>query len=42
LPTISVGINAGGFDYDNGETKIDMCMANKVQEASETGLGDER
>ena len=33
---------AGGFDYDNGETNIEMYMANRVQEAREHGLGDEK
>lgn len=33
---------AGGFDYDNGETNIEMYMANRVQEARENGLGDEK
>lgn len=33
---------AGGFDYDNGETNIEMYMANRVQEARENGLSDEK
>jgi transcription elongation factor Elf1 len=33
---------AGGFDYDNGETNIEMYMANRVREARENSLGDER
>jgi hypothetical protein len=33
---------AGGFDYDNGEMNIEMYMANRVQEARENGLGDEK
>lgn len=33
---------AGGFDHDNGECNIEMYMANRVQEARENGLGDEK
>jgi len=32
---------AGGFDYDNGETNIEMYMANRAQEAGENGMGGE-
>ncbi|KAL3780482.1 hypothetical protein ACHAW5_007511 [Stephanodiscus triporus] len=32
---------AGGFDYDNGETNIEMYMANRDLEARKNGMGGE-
>jgi hypothetical protein len=32
---------AGGFDYDDGETNIEMYMANRDQEVRENGMGGE-
>ena len=32
---------AGGFDYDNGETNIEIYMTNRDQEARENGMGGE-